>query len=124
MATSRHCAFGKSGEDLACDELLRRGYAVLDRRYRTRAGEIDIVAMDGAVLVFVEVKARHSARHGTPAEAITARKRRQIAAMAADYLFRRRPQAAGCRFDVVMVTVGPGGTPAVEVIPRAFAADE
>ena len=53
MACSQHCAIGKSGEDLACDELTSRGYAVLERRYRTRAGEIDIVARDGTALVFV-----------------------------------------------------------------------
>jgi putative endonuclease len=123
MAEPNHCAFGKTGEDLACDELARRGYAILERRYRTRAGEIDIVAMDGTVLVFVEVKTRHSRRYGSAAEAITAGKRRQLASMAADYIARRRPRATACRFDVVTVRV-EGGAPAVEVIPRAFAADE
>jgi putative endonuclease len=124
MPAPNHCDVGKSGEDLASAALERRGYAILERRYRTRGGEIDIVAMDGEVLVFVEVKTRYSSRFGSPAEAITRQKRRQIVSMAADYLARRRPVATGCRFDVVTVTLGALGGPAVEVIPRAFAADE
>jgi len=53
---------GKTGEDLACEELERRGYAIVTRRYRRRGGEIDIIARDGRTMVFVEVKARGSAR--------------------------------------------------------------
>lgn len=124
MPASQHCAFGKSGEDLACDALVERGYAILERRYRTRAGEIDVVALDGDTLVFVEVKARATNRCGSPAEAITRRKRRQLVAMATDYLARRRPSAAGCRFDVVTVAGAADGALTVEVIAGAFAADE
>ena len=66
-------ALGKSGEDLAVDELERRGYAIFARRYRTKHGEIDIVARDGETTVFVEVKARTTAEFGTAAEAVTRR---------------------------------------------------
>jgi putative endonuclease len=124
MPHSQHCAVGKSGEDLACNELARRGYAILERRYRTRAGEIDIVARDGTALVFVEVKTRQSMRCGPPADAVTRAKRRQIVLMASDYLARRRPQARSCRFDVVSVTIDADGTAAVDVIQNAFTADE
>ncbi len=62
---------GKSGEDLAVAELERRGYAILARRYRTRHGEIDVVARDGETTVFVEVKARTTGEFGTAAEAVT-----------------------------------------------------
>ena len=124
VTTSQHCALGKSGEDLACDELLRRGYAIVDRRYRTRAGEIDVIARDGTALVFVEVKTRRSTRCGNPADAITARKRRQIVLMASDYLARRRPRAGSCRFDVVAVSIDTDGRAAITVIPGAFVADE
>jgi putative endonuclease len=124
MAISQHCALGKSGEDLACDELLRRGYAIVDRRYRTQAGEIDVVARDGAALVFVEVKTRRSTRCGMPVDAVTPRKRRQIVLMASDYLARRRPHARSCRFDVVAVAVDRDGRAAITVIPGAFRADE
>ena len=69
--TMQRQALGKTGEDLAVEELERRGYAILARRYRTRHGEIDIVARDGETTVFVEVKARADAECGTAAEAVT-----------------------------------------------------
>jgi putative endonuclease len=124
MESGRHLALGESGEDLACAALERRGYAILERRYRTRVGEIDIVARDGDVLVFVEVKTRRTVRYGHPAEAVTPEKRRRVALMAADYLARRRPRASACRFDVVAVTIGVDGPPRVEVIPGAFSVGE
>jgi putative endonuclease len=74
-------SFGKQGEDLAVKELQRRGYAILARRYRTRFGEIDIVAQDEATVVFVEVKARRSSRCGTAAEAVSRHKQRRIVAI-------------------------------------------
>jgi putative endonuclease len=62
-------AMGKSGEDLACRELERRGYAIIARRYRRRSGEFDIVARDGKTTVFVEVKTRRGHRFGDAVEA-------------------------------------------------------
>jgi putative endonuclease len=124
MDSGRHLVLGESGEDLACAALERRGYAILERRYRTRAGEIDIVASDGDVLVFVEVKTRRSERYGHPAEAVTASKRRRVVLMATDYLARRRPHASACRFDVVAVTIGADGPPRIEVIRGAFSVGE
>jgi putative endonuclease len=124
MDPARHLALGESGEDLACAALARRGYAILERRYRTKIGEIDIIARDGDVLVFVEVKARRGERAGSPAEAITVSKRRRLALMASDYLARRRPIAKQCRFDVVAVTICGGGAPDVAVIPNAFSVGE
>lgn len=94
---------GKSGEDLAVDELVARGYAVLARRYRTRGGEIDIVAEDGGTVVFVEVKARTSADFGSAVEAVTPRKQRQLVVMARDYLARARHLDRPCRFDIVAI---------------------
>ena len=119
MLRSQHCAVGKSGEDLACEELASRGYAILERRYRTRAGEIDIVARDGTALVFVEVKTRRSIRCGVPADAVTRAKRRRIVLMASDYLARRRPRAGSCRFDVVSIHFD-ADRPVVEVFQNAF----
>jgi len=69
MSSDRRQTLGELGETLACEELRRRGYAILERRYRTRYGEIDIVARHGDVLVFVEVKARAGDAFGTGAEA-------------------------------------------------------
>ena len=115
-------SFGKLGEDLAVQELQRRGYAILARRYRTRFGEIDIVAQDGRTIVFVEVKARRSRRCGTASEAVSGRKQRRIAAMALDYLAWSARLSEPCRFDVVAID-GVGGTRLdVRVIRDAFLA--
>ncbi len=110
---------GKTGEDLACRELERRGYAILARRYRTRLGEIDLIADDRGTLVFVEVKARADERCGSPAEAVTPRKQRRLARMAADYLARHHIVDRPCRFDVVGVLLA-GPEPVVTVFPHAF----
>ena len=98
MASDARQSLGELGETLACEELRRRGYAILERRYRTRYGEIDIVARHGDVLVFVEVKARAGEAFGTGAEAVTRYKQRRVAQMAADFLVRRRLQDRPCRF--------------------------
>ena len=113
-------SLGKLGEDLACRELSRRGYAVLARRYRTRFGEIDIVCRHDDVLVFVEVKARQSRRYGDAAEAVTRRKQRRVAAMALDYLSRARSLDVRCRFDVVTIDGLGTEKPDVQVIEDAF----
>ena len=115
----RRVLFGKTGEDLACEELTRRGYAIVARRYRRRGGELDIVARDGPTLVFVEVKARGSVAFGDGAEAVTALKRRRIAHLALDYVARHRLHGCPCRFDVVTVRLD-GEKPVVEVITNAF----
>jgi putative endonuclease len=103
IVTLARQAYGKSGEDLAVAELERRGYAILARRYRTRHGEIDIVARDGETTVFVEVKARATAEFGTAAEAVTRRKQLQLGSMAAEYLARERLANVPCRFDVIAI---------------------
>lgn len=110
---------GRLGEELAVRELERRGYAILERRYRTRGGEIDIVAEDGGTLVFVEVKARMDAEFGSAAEAVTPWKMRRLARMANDYLARRGVACRPCRFDVVAIML-EGGMPAIEVFQNAF----
>jgi len=121
-ATPSRSSLGKLGEDLACGELTRRGYAILARRYRTRFGEIDIVARDDSVLVFVEVKARRTRRYGGAVEAVTGWKRRRLAAIALDYLARANQLDARCRFDVVAIDgIGTARTE-VRVIADAFPA--
>jgi putative endonuclease len=112
-------ALGKGGEDLAVEELERKGYAILARRYRTRHGEIDIVARDGDTTVFVEVKVRVTAECGTAAEAVTPSKQRRLASMAVDFLARNRLMDRPCRFDVVAID-GAGQDRAITVYPSAF----
>jgi putative endonuclease len=111
--------FGKSGEDRAAEELERRGYAILARRYRTKHGEIDIVAREGDTTVFVEVKARATAEFGTAAEAVTRRKQLQLVSMARDYLARAECAHLPCRFDVVAID-GVGETAVITLYRHAF----
>jgi putative endonuclease len=114
---------GKLGEELAADALRSLGYAILASRYRTRYGEIDIIAQDQETVVFVEVKARRNAQFGTAAESVTDWKQRRIIAMAQDYLNRVNRTETPCRFDVVAID-GLGTSHAtVKVIKDAFVTD-
>jgi putative endonuclease len=112
-------ALGKTGEDLACGELERRGYAIIARRDRQRGGELDIIARDGPTFVFVEVKARESRAFGDAAEAVTWRKRRRIVRLASDYMMRHDLTNRPCRFDVVSIQYEQG-QPVIEVYQNAF----
>ena len=94
---------GRQGESLACRELERLGCAILARRYRTRAGELDIIASDAGTVVFVEVKTRLDLSYGDPVEAVTVEKQRRVVAMATDYAARHSLDDTPCRFDVVTV---------------------
>ena len=112
-------SLGRRGEDLACAELEKRGYVIIDRRFRTRCGELDIVARDGDVVVFIEVKARSGSNFGTPFESVTWKKRQRLSQMAASYLFVRRLAGVACRFDVVAV-VERQGMQTIELLRGAF----
>lgn len=112
--------YGQSGEAVAVEHLERQGYTILERNYRTRLGEIDIIAKDGGVLVFVEVKARRSWRHGHPKYALTPAKQRKISMVALIYLKAHGGTThTRARFDVVTVQK-VDGRPEVEVIRNAF----
>ena len=110
---------GELGEEMAGAELESRGYAILARRYRTRHGEIDIVAEDGATLVFVEVRLKTSAEFGSAAESVTPAKRRRVVRMAREYLLVNAIQNRALRFDVVAVDL-MDGVPRIQVFPGAF----
>jgi putative endonuclease len=110
---------GKLGEELAVGELTRRGYAILQRRYRTRCGEIDIIADDRGTLVFVEVKARADGEFGTAVEAVTAWKQRRLVRMAKIYLTVTRVSERPCRFDVVTIMLDQA-EPVIELFQNAF----
>lgn len=94
---------GTIGEDLAVDYLEKKGYRILQRNYRFEHGEIDIIAEDGNVLVFVEVKARRSIEFGEPEDAVTPRKREKIRSTANGYLFENNIDDKECRFDVIAI---------------------
>ena len=111
---------GIVGEDLAVAELTARGYAILERRYATERGEIDIIAEDGETLVFVEVRARATGEFGRAAESVTLAKQRQVTRVAVDYLGRHNIVNRPCRFDVVAVDDALSDAPAITVYPNAF----
>jgi len=113
---------GRLGEDLAARHLERLGYAIVARNHRTRHGELDIVATDGATLVFVEVKTRR-AGPGAPFDALHDRKRGQVRRMATEFLARvtDRPRARELRFDAIGVTIDAhGALVALEHLEGAF----
>lgn len=107
-------ALGRAGEDAAAVHLERQGYMILARNWRTRSGELDIVARDGDCLVFVEVRTRRSSRRtavpalGAPEESVTPRKQLQLIALADEYLFQM-PWDGPTRIDVVAIEVAADG---------------
>jgi putative endonuclease len=97
-------SFGERGEAVAAKHLRRRGYKIVARRARSRLGEIDIVAVHGSTVVFVEVKTRRSHDAGHPAESITADKQRRLTRSALAFLKRYGLLESPSRFDVVAVS--------------------
>lgn len=111
---------GSRGEDFAERFLRRRGLAILARNYRCRCGEIDIIARDGGVTVFVEVKGRSGEMFGDALESVTAAKRKRIARAAEHFLAANRLQEGLCRFDVVGIRWKDGARPEAVHIRDAF----
>jgi putative endonuclease len=114
---------GKDGENLAVRELTAQGYAIIAQRYRTRFGEIDIIAYDGDTLVFVEVRRKSGEECGTAAESVTPAKQRRVIRMAVDYLARNDLyDTCPVRFDVVAIDDGPDGVSQLTLFKDAFVA--
>ncbi|MEQ8236022.1 MAG: YraN family protein [Syntrophomonadaceae bacterium] len=112
-------ALGKWGEDIAADYLRQRGYRIITRNFRTRAGEIDIVCRRGRLLVFVEVKTRNGTTYGSPEESITPAKQRQIRQLALAYLDNNRMPFEEVRFDVIGILLREG-QPEINHLEAAF----
>jgi putative endonuclease len=102
LPSSSRAAAGTAAEDLASRFLAGQGLAIVERNWRRRCGEIDLIARDGATLVFVEVRLRRGAAFGGAAASITAAKRARIVAAAQLYL-ARMPRPPACRFDAVLL---------------------
>jgi putative endonuclease len=111
---------GDRGERAAARYLKRQGYRILARQSRSRIGEIDLIALDGQTVVFVEVKTRASQAAGHPAEAVTFAKRKQLTRTALAWLKRRNLLECSCRFDVVAITWQDGHPPTIEHFKNAF----
>ncbi len=120
MSTRR--ARGAEGEHLAAEFLEARGYRILARNYRTRWGEVDLIAEDGQTMVFVEVKVRRDDRFGGPGASITSAKQVRIARLAQRYLAERRLGDRLCRFDVVLIWGDDPKTRRIELLVGAFEA--
>jgi len=95
--------FGKRGEERAAGWLEESGYKILAKNYRTRSGEIDIVAREGDVICFIEVKTRRSEKFGLPYEAISLFKRRQISKLAVAFLKENNLLEHRARFDTISI---------------------
>lgn len=108
MSDSRQ-KLGRWGEQLAVDRLESQGYQMLDRNWRCRRGEIDIVVQDGDVLVFVEVKTRRGRDHGTPEEALTNSKAKRLLELGQRYMLERDIEDAEWRVDLVAVELDKQG---------------
>ena len=118
MADNRK-QFGKRGEEVAAAHLRKNGYKIIERNFRTRTGEIDIIAKHKGRIVFVEVKTRRSGRYGDPKLAITAQKQRRISMVALEYLKKNHSLQTPARFDVVTVQSAEAGE-TVDIISNAF----
>ena len=113
---------GKDAEDRACLYLQAQGLQLLQRNYRSKRGEIDLILQDKDSLVFVEVRYRGNTRFGSAAESVDRRKQSRLVACAQHFMLThpdtcRQP----CRFDVISIT---GSSTAIEWIPNAFSAAE
>ena len=110
---------GLEGEEIACLELERLGYQILIRRFRSRFGEIDVIARDGPFVAFVEVKTKTDSRFGHPVEMVDAQKQRRLVSMAEEYVANQSLHNTPCRFDVVAIdaSIQP---PTITVYKDAF----
>lgn len=110
---------GKKGEETAVGLLKDNGYKILLRNYKTKLGEIDIIASDKGTICFIEVKTRQSDRFGSPSEAISSSKQRQISKVALAFLKERKLLDKKARFDVISVLYSKD-RPQLDLIKNAF----
>jgi putative endonuclease len=108
MANARQ-KLGQRGEQLAVDKLRADGFEIVTRNYHCRTGELDIVARQADIWVFVEVRTRKSQLFGTPEESITDRKRQHLITAAQTYLQEQALQDVNWRIDLVAIEIGPKG---------------
>jgi len=117
--TKERISLGKYGEFLAAERLKDFGYKILENNYKCKLGEIDLIAKDNDVLVFVEVKTRRNMPLGQVKDAVNSRKQRQISKVALYYMQSMHLTAVKARFDVAAVTLVDGKND-IEVIKNAF----
>ena len=113
-------ALGDRGERLAADWYAARGYEVLDRNWRCRQGELDLVLAHGDVLVFCEVKTRTTDAFGAGVEAVSRAKQVRIRRLASEWMVARGRRARDLRFDVASILAPREGAPTIDVYEAAF----
>lgn len=111
---------GRLGERIACRHLMRQGFDILARRFRTRAGEIDLIAFEGDLLVFVEVKTRESREYGDPYEFVDWEKQQRFRRAAEEFISRHDLGRYSYRFDIVTVVAPATASQAVALYRNAF----
>lgn len=117
----RHLTLGAKGEEAAVGYLKKRGYKIVDRNWRGRRGELDIVCRRKGELVFVEVKTRTLGPMNAPHQGLTAAKMERMARTVGEYLSRHEAWDEPCRLDLVAVVILENAAPQVEHIENAFA---
>ncbi len=121
--SKENLSLGKSGEEAAVKFLKENGYKIRERNYRTKLGEVDIIAQDKDTICFIEVKTRLSDRQGSPAESVTSFKQRQISKAALIFLKEKNLLDEKARFDVVSIMYREGSSQ-IELIKNAFELEE
>ena len=111
---------GESGEEIACKFLEKKGYEIIKRNWHFSHGEIDIIAKDKDVLVFVEVKTRKNLEYGPPELAVPKTKQKQIKKIAEAYLYINEITNQDCRIDVIAILMLDKNTPQINHIENAF----
>jgi putative endonuclease len=120
MPNKQKRLLGIKGENLACDYLKEKGYEIVERNYRYSRGEIDIIAKDEDILVFVEVKTRNNLEFGPPELAVTKGKQTQIRKIASAYLYEKEIEDTICRIDVIAILFKDEKNPKINHIENAF----
>lgn len=117
-------ATGKRGEDLAVSYLRKQGYKILEKNYRIKLGEIDIIAEDKDRICFIEVRSKNSQNFCSVEETITKHKQMQVTKAALAYIKKYKLKDRSCRFDVVCIEDVDGSNPDIKLIKNAFELDE
>jgi putative endonuclease len=120
--TGKHIALGKRGESAAAAFLKKKGYRIVEKNFRTPAGEIDIIAEHEKAVVFIEVKTRSGINFGHPFAAVTPSKQKKISFIAQSFLAKHKITRRDCRFDVVSVIISEkqDAPPLIELLQDAF----
>ncbi len=114
---------GDLGEQAAVEYLIKNGYSILQRNFRTRYGEIDIIGRDEDYIAFIEVKTRKNNEFGLPCEAVTKNKQNKIIRMAMMYISQKRLYGLNFRFDVIETIISNDKIRYLRLIKNAFDAD-